>query len=92
MDRDNVKQVFKIIKSVYPQFEVSTDKLNVWANLMRDQEAETVISNTKSYVLNNKFPPTIADIKQNKVASRDKNFVDKVKQWERDAVGFKPRS
>lgn len=92
MNREQTKEVFKIIKSVYPTFEVSSEKLDVWSKLLREQDYEAVINNTEGYVLNNKFPPTITDIREKKVESRNRSFIDKVKQWEADAVGFKPRS
>lgn len=65
MNRDEVKSLFRLIKDVYPQFEVSSEKLDTWTFLLKEFDAKTVIDNTRRYVLESKFPPTIADIKGN---------------------------
>lgn len=92
MDKENVKEVFKIIKSVYPSFEVTSEKLNVWTRLLSDQEADVVIKNTESYAANNRFPPTISELRQENRKERDKSYIDKIKEWENNAVGHNPRS
>ena len=92
MNREQVKEVFKLLKYSYPQFEVTTDKLDMWTRLLKDQNPATVMKNTERYVLNNKFPPSLADLREKKVAARDTSFIEKVKQWERESVGDKPRS
>lgn len=90
MKREEVKEVFKLIKSVYPQFEVDTGKIDTWTRLMKDQNPAVVMRNAERYVLEQKFPPTIADIRETKLEAHSNDFLKKVAQWEGDAVGYKP--
>lgn len=92
MDKESVKEVFKIIKSVYPSFEVTSEKLNVWTRLLKNQDKDTVIKNTEDYAANNRFPPTISELRQEERKERDKSYIDKIKEWEQNAVGYNPRS
>lgn len=91
MNRDQVKEVFKIVKSVYPHFEVNSEKVDIWARLLKDQDSSVVIRNTERYVTNNKFPPTIADLREVRLEAHSNDFLKKVEQWKDEASG-KPRS
>lgn len=91
MDRKHVIEVFKVIKGVYPLFEVSTEKVDLWARLLKDQNPAVIMRNTEKYVLNQKFPPTIADIREVKLEAHSNDFLKKVAMWESEASG-KPRS
>lgn len=91
MDRENVKELFKLIVQVYPNFEVSTAKIDTWTRLMKNQKHDRVITRAERYVLENKFPPTIADLSERHIEARTDDFLEKARQWECDAVG-KPRS
>ena len=91
MKREQVIEVFKIIKSVYPNFEVSTEKVDIWTRLLKDQNPAIIMKNTEQYVLTQKFPPTIADLRENTSEARNNDILDQIKQWEREAVA-KPRS
>lgn len=62
MTRDEVKTIFKILVYVYPQFEVSSEKVDIWHDLLADESFETVLSNAKKHVKQKPFPPTIADL------------------------------
>lgn len=88
MNREDMKKVFKVIASVYPQFEVSTEKLDLWTRVMREHDPVGVLINAERYVLSNKFPPTIADIKAPpKSEAHSKSYLDKIKRWEAEASG-----
>lgn len=91
MDRNHVKEVFKVIKGVYPNFEVSSEKIDLWTRLLKDQNPAVVMRNTERYVLSQKFPPTIADLREVRLESHKSDFLKKVAKWESDASG-KPRS
>jgi hypothetical protein len=67
MTRDDVKKVFMMLRNVYPQFQVSSEKLDVWHRLLQDQNPAIVMRNTERYVTENKFPPTIADLREQKI-------------------------
>ena len=91
MDRKHVIEVFKVIKGVYPSFEVSTEKVDLWTRLLKDQNPAIIMRNAERYVLNQKFPPTIADLREVRLEAHSNDFLQKVKEWEKNASG-KPRS
>lgn len=91
MKREQVIEVFKLIKNVYPNFEVSTEKVDIWTGLLKGQNPAVIMKNTEQYILTQKFAPTIADLRENTSEARNNDILDQVKQWEREAVG-KPRS
>ena len=75
MNRDNIKELFKLIVHIYPTFEVSTEKINTWTRLMKHQNYKRVMQRAERYVLENKFPPTIADLSERNIAARrDENM------------------
>lgn len=86
MKRDEVKEVFKLIKDVYSQFEVTTAKIDTWSKLLKDQNPAIIMRNTERFVLENKFPPTIADLREKKIEAYQTNIVDQIKEWEKDAA------
>lgn len=51
-----------MINAFYPNFDVNQQKLDLWAEIMKDQEYEYVMSKTREYTLDNKFPPTVSDL------------------------------
>lgn len=92
MNRDEVKQVFKFISEVYPQFEVTPDRLNTWTHLLKDQDPAKVMKNAKRYALENKFPPSVADIREPVLEAYSNDFIAKQNEWREKASGGKPRS
>jgi hypothetical protein len=62
MTRDELKNIFKLLVNVYPNFEVSSEKLNIWYEFLKNNDYQSVLNNTKEYVLTNRFPPSIADL------------------------------
>lgn len=92
MNREQVKEVFKLIVNVYPKFEVTSEKVDTWARLLKDQNPAVVMRNAEKYILDQKFPPTIADLRERRLAAHSNAHLEKVKQWEEKALGYKPRS
>jgi hypothetical protein len=64
MNRDQVKEVFKLIKNAYSQFEATTEKVDVWDKLLKDQNVDVIMRNAEQHILTNKFPPVIADLRE----------------------------
>lgn len=64
MTRDQLKTVFKILANVYPNFEVSSEKLDIWHEFLQDQDYEAVMERLKAHVKEKKFIPTIADLRE----------------------------
>jgi predicted rRNA methylase YqxC with S4 and FtsJ domains len=89
MNREEVKEVFKILKNVYPQFEVTSEKLDIWSGFLKDQNPAIIMRNTERFVLESKFPPSIADLRERKMEAYSTNIFDKIKEWETNAVGKK---
>lgn len=90
MNRENIKELFKLIVQVYSNFEVSTVKIDTWTRLMKNQNHERVMKRAERYVQENKFPPTIADLSERNIEARRDDFLEKARQWESEAVD-KPR-
>ena len=66
MTREEFKTLVKGMKAVYaqPTFIPDQDAFNVWFELLKDipyQQANVAI---QKYMLTEKFPPTIADIRE----------------------------
>lgn len=86
MNREQVKELFKFLTYVYPNFEVSSEKLDVWTRLLRNQNPAKVMQKAEQHSLDNKFPPTIADLSERITEAHSNDFLKKVEQWKRDAV------
>lgn len=86
MNRDQVKEIFKILKNVYPQFEVTSEKLDIWHKFLEEHNPAVVMKNTERFVLESKFPPTIADLKETYIPSYNSKILDQIKEWEKNAA------
>lgn len=75
MNREQVKEVFKVIAFAYPRFEVNSDKIDFWLKFLTDQDPAVVMKKTERHVMNNVFPPTIADLREN-VKKIDKSVLE----------------
>lgn len=83
MNRDQVIELFKLIKSVYPNFEVDSHKVDTWTRIMKGMDFKRVMAKTEEHVQTNKFPPTIAEISA--FAPPENETLKKMKRWEREA-------
>lgn len=92
MNRNEVKDVFKLLTQVYPQFEVTADKLDTWTRLLNDQNPAVVMRNAERYVLENKFPPSLSELRVIKKEAHSNDFLNQIVEWESEAVGYEPRS
>jgi hypothetical protein len=88
VNKSHVKEVFKVIASVYPNFEVTQDKLDLWTKLLKGNNPAQVMMNVERYILDNKFPPTVADIRApEKHEAHKQDYLNKIKLWEEEASG-----
>jgi|SRR5690625_2927318 len=88
------KQVFDLLnflKDAYPNLEVTQSRLDTWSRLLRKQNPAKVMQRAEKYVLDNKFPPAIADLAEKNIEARKSDFLEKARRWEDEAVD-KPRS
>ncbi|MEK3819656.1 replicative helicase loader/inhibitor [Cytobacillus sp. FSL W8-0315] len=85
MTRDQVKEVFKILKYAYPLFEVTSEKVDTWTRLLKDQNPAVIMRNAERFILESKFPPSIADLRERNHAAYQSNILDQIKEWEKNA-------
>ncbi|WP_243299116.1 replicative helicase loader/inhibitor [Bacillus litorisediminis] len=71
MTREQVKEVFKVINAAYSQFEVTKEKLDIWHKYLMDQNPATVMMKVERFILESKFPPTIAELRDNRIQQED---------------------
>ena len=66
MTRDEFKVLCKGMKAVYtqPTFLPDADAFNIWFSLLQDLDYMVAQAAIQKYMLTNKFPPTIADIRE----------------------------
>ena len=83
MTKANVLELFKLIKSIYPNFEVTQEKINIWASVMKDMDFDRVMARAREHVQENKFPPTIAEISA--YAPKENKALEKMERWQREA-------
>lgn len=84
MERQQVIDLFKTIKLAYPAFDVSTEKVNLWYEIMKKMDYEAVNSRLKQHILSSEYAPKIAEIS---VKPRQVNtYLEQLKQWEREGA------
>lgn len=66
MTREEFKILVKGLKAVYaqPTFIPDQDAFNMWYALMGDLSYDVCATAIKKYMLTNKFPPTVAEIRE----------------------------
>ena len=66
MEREQFKILCKGMKAVYTQesFLPDVDAFNVWFGLLGDLEYPVLNAAIQQYMLSNRFPPTIADLRE----------------------------
>lgn len=64
-------------------FEVTTEKVDSWTRLMKKMDFVRVMAKAEQHALENKFPPTIAEIAA--FAPEKNEHLEKMKRWEQEA-------
>ena len=66
MDREQFQILVKGMKAVYaqPTFSPDQDAFNMWYGLMGDLPYDVCAVAIKKYMMTNKFPPTVAEIRE----------------------------
>ena len=85
MDREQFKLLVKGMKAVYPQptFIPDQDAFNMWFALLGDLSYEVCSIAIKKYMLTNKFPPTVADIRELTTTIQNGDPLTWGESWER---------
>lgn len=85
MERDEFKILVKAMKAVYAQsaFIPDQDAFNVWYALLKDLTYEQANLAVQKYMITEKFPPTIADIrkKAREVMQPDIEILTELEAW-----------
>lgn len=66
MEREDFKLLVKGMKAVYaqPTFIPDKDAFDIWYQMLHDLDYKVANAAVQKYILTNKFPPTIADIRE----------------------------
>lgn len=70
MKREEVLTILGIMKVAYPNFykdlkkDEAENTINLWAQMFEEEHSKVVIEAVKALICTNKFPPTIADVKE----------------------------
>lgn len=81
MKFDEFKQLVKGMKSIYtvPNFLPDKESVVLWYKLLKDLSYESANISIQKYAMTNKFPPTIADIREGALISNKEMWSD---AWE----------
>ena len=88
MNKEQVYELFQLLTDNYPTFKYDQRKLDTWQRLLNNDNHSVVMKNAEHHILNNRFIPTIADIRETKHPSYEADdILEKIKKWEREASG-----
>lgn len=90
MNKEKVLELFKFLVAVYPNFEVTQDKINIWSNLLKGQNPAVIMKHAERYALDNRFPPSVSDLREKNIDSNNNDFLKRLEDWEEKAIGSKP--
>lgn len=84
MEREQFKVLCKGMKAVYTQetFLPDADAFNVWFGLLGDLDYAVLNAAIQKYMLTNKFPPTIADLREIATTISNGTIPDWGEGWE----------
>ena len=85
MEREQFKVLCKGMKAVYTQesFLPDADAFQIWFSLLGDLEYPVLNAAIQKYMLTNKFPPTIADLRELATTIRTGETPDWGEGWEK---------
>lgn len=63
MEKPEVRKLLEQITGLYPNIKLSPDTANIWAECLGDVTFNQARNNLIEHVKNNRFAPTIADIR-----------------------------
>jgi hypothetical protein len=85
VNKEQVFEVLQLIGHSYYNFEVTQEKIDTWHKLLKDQNAAVIMRNAERYVLENKFPPTVADIRERLHEAYSSKILEQIREWECNA-------
>lgn len=85
MEREEFKTLVKGMKAVYaqPTFIPDQDAFNIWFELLKDLPYQQINIAIQKYMLTEKFPPTIADIraKASDITAKPEESMGELEAW-----------
>jgi hypothetical protein len=83
--KEQVFELMKFLRNVFPSFDFDQDKLNTWHRLLKDQDPAKVMMKAEWFAIEQKFPPALADLRERKL-SYQTNILSEIEEWERNAA------
>ncbi|CAL8900219.1 replicative helicase loader/inhibitor [Bacillus pumilus] len=95
MTKDQAMAILTRIAAAYPRFELSTDaigkeRIRLWLEHLTALPYEPVLKKIDQHIAEKRFPPVIAEIQVHQPEPND--FIEKQKEWEKNAKFAKQRS
>lgn len=89
MNKDETIAILRILKISYPQFykdmkkEDAEDTISIWTMMFENDEPKIVTEAVKALIITNKFPPTIADVKEkiNLITQNESSVMTEMEAW-----------
>lgn len=71
MNLKEIKEALSIIVDAYPTFQVTSSRVKLWLEQLSDIPSELAMGNLMDHIKNNKFPPTIFDLREGYTPPRE---------------------
>lgn len=82
MNREEFKKIVSAIKSVYPKFGiVDKEQFDFWFSMLNDIDYGHMQLTVQKYVSEEKWPPTIADLRKSYTESTQTKILDVNEAW-----------
>lgn len=88
MERSDVIELFRLIKNFYPNFEVSSEKVDAWHKIMKKMDFDRVVAKLEQHTAEKPFPPTISEIAA--YAPEDNKHLEQIQKWREEAAKVSP--
>lgn len=77
MERVETIKLFSLISNAYDMFDVTEEKVDLWDNMLRDQDFNIVLENLRNHIQREKYPPSIADLRKPLSITANSGYLDK---------------
>jgi hypothetical protein len=84
VNKEQVFELMKFLRNVFPSFDFDQEKLNTWHRLLKDQDPAKVMKVAERFAMEQKFHPVIADLRERKMNYQTDILVE-MKEWEQNA-------
>lgn len=83
LTKEQFRVLVKAMKAVYAQatFLPDADAVGVWYQLLNDLDYKTLSTAVQRHMMTSPYPPTIADLRKQKVAQVDTGWMSELAAW-----------